>query len=199
MKKLLLFLAVFTLISFRVADTSLTAEERKFAVDELTKTKENLLKSLKGLSEAQLNFKSSPESWSIAECAEHLAISENNLWGIVDGCLKQPADPSRRSEVKVTDADVLKMIADRTNKVKTNEMFEPKGATHAESVKDFTAKRDAHIEFVKTTQEDLRNRYHAFPFGTMDAYQVIMFLSAHTTRHTAQIEEVKTNPNYPKK
>jgi DinB superfamily len=199
MKKILLFMAMLTLVSFNTADTTLTAEERKFAIDELKKTKENLLNSVKGLSKEQLSFKSTPTSWSIAECAEHIAISENNLWGALEGTLKQPADPSRRGEVKSADADVIKMITDRSYKVKTQEMFEPKGLTVEESMKDFTAKRDAHVEFVKATQVDLRNRYAVFPFGTFDSYQFILFMSGHTARHTAQIEEVKADPNYPKK
>jgi uncharacterized damage-inducible protein DinB len=199
MKKLLLFVAVLTLVSFKTADTTLTAEERKFAMDELNRTKENLLNSIKGLSKEQLNFKSTPTSWSIAECTEHLAISEGNLWGALDGALKAPADPAKRAEVKFSDADLLKMITDRTNKIKTPEMFEPKGVTHEDAIKDFTGKRDAHLEYVKTTKDDLRNRYAQFPFATVDAYQVIIFMAGHTTRHTAQIEEVKTDPNYPKK
>src|SRR5690348_5021235 len=100
MKKLLFFVAMLTLVSFKTADTTISAEERKFAIDELTRTKKNLLKSIKGLSKEQLNFKSSPTSWSVAECTEHLAISENNLWAAFEGTLKQPADPSRRGEVK---------------------------------------------------------------------------------------------------
>jgi hypothetical protein len=199
MKKLLLFVAVLSLVSFKTTDTSLTAEERKFGMDELTRTKESLMKSINGLSNEQLNFKSSPESWSIAECVEHIAISENTIWGAVDGALKQPADPARRAEVKVSDTDVVTMVTDRTNKVKTKEIFEPKGATLEESVKDFTEKRNAHLEYVKNTNDDLRNRYAQFPFGTFDAFQVIIFMSAHTARHTAQIEEVKAHENFPKK
>jgi uncharacterized damage-inducible protein DinB len=199
MKKLLIFAVILTLVSFRTADTELTKDERKFAQDELNKTKDNFLKSLKGLSKEQLNFKSTPTSWSIAECAEHIAISEGNLWGALEGALKSPADPSRRAEVKSTDAEVIGMITSRTNKVKTQEAFEPKGATVEQSIKDFTAKRDAHNEFVKTTNEDLRNRYVVFPWVTLDSYQLVLFMSGHTARHTAQIEEVKTDPNYPKK
>jgi len=199
MKKLLFFAVILTLVSFKTADTELTKDERKFAQDELNKTKEIFLKSLKGLSKEQLNFKSTLTSWSIAECAEHIAIAENNLWAALEGSLKQPADPARRVEVKSTDTDVLKMITNRTNKVKTQESFEPKGATLEESIKNFTTKRDAHSEFVKTTQEDLRNRYVVFPWITLDSYQLILFMSGHTARHTAQIEEVKTDPNYPKK
>jgi hypothetical protein len=199
MKKLFLFATILALVSFRPATREITEQERKFAWDELTRTKENLLNSVKGLSKEQLNFKATPTSWSIAECTEHLAISENNIWGAFEGCMKAAADPAKRSEVKFTDPDLIKMITDRSFKVKTNEKFEPKGATHEESVKDFAAKRDTHLEYVKTTKEDLRNHFAQMPFGTLDAYQVIIFMSGHTARHTAQIEEVKADPNYPKK
>ena len=198
MKKLLFFAAILTLVSFKSADT-LTSQERQFAIDELNRTKENLLNSIKGLSKEQLNFKSSPTSWSIAECTEHLAISETNIWGALDGCLKTPADPTKRSDVKFADADLLKMITDRSHKVKTMEAFEPKGATFDESVKNFTSKRDEHLAYIKNTQDDLRNRYAQMPFGTLDAYQVVIFMSGHTARHTAQIAEVKADPNFPKK
>src|SRR5688572_21017394 len=123
MKKLLFFALIFMLVSFKTADTQLTADERKAAIETLNQTKENFLKSLKGLSKEQLNFKSSPTSWSIAECAEHIAISEGNLWGALEGALKSSADPSRRGEVKSTDTEVLNMITSRANKVKTMEPF----------------------------------------------------------------------------
>ena len=35
-------------------------------------------------------------------------------------------------------------------------------------------------------------------FKVMDAYQLILLISAHTERHTAQLNEVKRNPSYPK-
>ena len=34
---------------------------------------------------------------------------------------------------------------------------------------------------------------------TIDAYQWLLLLAAHSARHTAQIEEVKADPNFPKK
>ena len=36
-------------------------------------------------------------------------------------------------------------------------------------------------------------------FKTMDAYQAMLMLSAHSERHTAQINEVKAAAGYPKK
>jgi hypothetical protein len=54
---------------------------------------------------------------------------------------------------------------------------------------------------VKTTQEDLRDHLFDHPvpvIGTLDGYQWIMLISGHTRRHTAQILEVKADPNFPK-
>lgn len=200
MKKILLPFLLLALVSFSGADTKLTEAERKFAVNELNHSSEHLMAAIKGLSEAQLNFKSDPESWSVAECTEHIAISENNIFGMLQGCLKTDPDPSKRSEVKVTDQQLLAMIVDRSKKVKTNEAFVPTGrwGSHEATVKEFLEKRKEHIDFVKTTQEDLRNRYQQLPFGTIDAYQVLLFMSAHNDRHVKQIEEVKANPGFPK-
>ena len=201
MKKLFLPLVALLLCNFNIAETSLTDQERKFASENLAQSKEKFMNAIKGLSKEQLNFKSSPESWSVAECAEHIAISENNIFGAVDGVLKNAPDASKRSELKMSDEEVLKMITDRSHKVKTSEAFVPSGkfGDIEGIVKEFSSKRDAHIAFVKDTKDDLRNRIVTFPFASMDSYQVIVFMSGHTLRHTAQIEEVKANPNFPKK
>ncbi len=127
MKKLILPLVALLLCNFNLVETPLTDQERKAALDHLKMSKEKFLASFKGLSKEQLNFKSSPESWSVAECAEHLAISENNIFGAVDGVMKNPPDASKRSEIKMTDDELMKMITNRTNKIKTSEAFEPSG------------------------------------------------------------------------
>jgi hypothetical protein len=44
-------------------------------------------------------------------------------------------------------------------------------------------------------------RAHSAPhpaFQTLDAYQWILFMAAHSDRHTQQINEVKAQPRYPK-
>lgn len=197
--KLLLLIPVLLLMSFNYA--GLTNSERDFAVKHLQESKANLLNKVKGLSEAQLNFKASPESWSIAECVEHIAISENMIWGMAQGALKAEADPAKHSEVKMTDDGIIGMITNRDQKVKTQEPFEPKNTfgSYKETLKAFTTTRDEHIGYVKKTSDDLRNHYNEFPFGLVDTYQTILFMSGHTKRHTAQIEEVMANANYPKK
>jgi hypothetical protein len=165
----------------------------------LTKSHDHFLNTLEGLNEAQLNYKVTDDSWSIAECAEHIAISENMIFGMLQGTLANEPDPSKRGEVKVSDEGLIAMIEDRSNKVKTSEPFEPSGkyGSFEETVEEFKTKRKEHIEYVKSTQDDLRNRYQQLPFGTVDAYQILLFMSGHTERHIKQMEEVMDDEDFP--
>jgi hypothetical protein len=66
-----------------------------------------------------------------------------------------------------------------------------------EALESFKMNRDKLIEYVKSTDADLRNHVMAMPFGSLDGYQFILFISAHSNRHMQQINEVKANPGFP--
>src|SRR6187402_2850854 len=198
--KLLLFIVAFVTMSFDVPAPGLTDAERDYASKYMQETKDDLLKKVKGLTPEQLNFKADANTWSIAECVEHIAISENNIFGMAQGAMQQAADPSLRKDVKTSDEEIVNMITDRTHKVKTQQPFEPtnKFGSFEASLKEFKAKRDDNIKYIKTTSDDLRNHYNDMPFGKIDSYQTILFMAAHSRRHTEQIVEVMNNPGFPK-
>lgn len=199
--RLLITLLVITGLAGTLKHSSLTKQERKFTVNLMKDTKTEVLNSAKELSEAQLNFKSSPDSWSVLECIDHIALSENNLWQLIEVTMKAPANPEKRSEIKVADDQFVKMIEDRSNKVKTSEAFEPKNAKWKninEALADFKNKRAAHIKYLKSSTEDLRNHVVQMPFGWIDCYQLSLMIAAHSNRHIQQIAEVKNDPNFPK-
>jgi|SRR5215472_760782 len=186
-----------------VADTLASADRDK-AVAELEGSRQAFLDATKGLSPAQWNFKPAPNRWSIAECANHIALSEGFIFGVVtDRVMKSPAAPEKREAAKGKDESVLKIMQDRSFKATAPEPIDPaKNPMPAdESVKQFLSGRAHAIEYVKTTQDDLRDHFmdHPVPaIGTLDAYQWILLMSGHTRRHTAQILEVKADPNFPK-
>ena len=188
-----------TTMAEAASQTTLTDEERSMVVGELEKSRDLLSESVAGLTEAQLNYKNSEDAWSIAECVEHLAISEKAFGEMLKGALEKEADASRRMEVKMTDGDLLNIIRDRSNKVKTSEPFEPSGkfGSHEETLGAMVGMRNAHIAYMQETQDDLRNRYGELPFGTIDGVQMILFMSGHTERHTAQIMEIKESNGFP--
>ncbi len=198
---LLLALLVITGLAGTITPTSITSKERKFAANHFKDTKSDMLKTVKGLSQAQLEFKAAPDKWSIKECTYHIAIAENNLWQMLEATMKQPANPEKRSEIKMTDEQVISMLEARSKKFKTTEFLDSKNIpfkTLGEAMESFKSQRADHIKYIKTTTEDLRNHVAQLPVGWIDCYQICLFMSVHSNRHIQQIEEVKANPNFPK-
>ncbi|SMD33099.1 DinB superfamily protein [Reichenbachiella faecimaris] len=199
-KTLLLIQALILFGLQTYAQQKLTKEEKNTAINHLKQSQSELLIAVKDLSEGQLNYKPSEDAWSIAETMEHIAISEKNIFGIVEMTLKTDPDPSKRSEVMMADEQLLAMITSRDQKVKTRPEFEPTNSfgSFQGSLDAFNMQRKSNIAFVKKTKEDLRNRYFDFPFGKVDAYQVVLFMSGHTQRHMKQIVEIIKSEEFPK-
>jgi len=196
-----LFLPVALLIFFGFANVSgITEKERKDAISYFKETQKNLAEEIRGLSENQLKWKPADSVWSATDCVEHIALSEKNLFDWAMGTLKENADPSKRSKLKFDDDGVKKFITDRSFRVKTREGFIPTGqfGNAAQTLAVFNERREALIKYMKDTEDDLRNHFAELPFGLMDTYQLLIFLSAHTKRHTLQIAELKSNPDFPK-
>ena len=200
MRKLFSLVSLLVLFSFATADIELTQKERDDAISHFKETEKNLAKEIKGLSENQLNWKPADSVCSAAECVEHIAISEKNIFDWAMGTLKEKADPSKRSERKYSDEEIKKIITDRSFRVKTREGFIPTGqfGNAQQSLAVFNERRAALIKYVKETKDDLRNHFAETPLGTTDIYQLLLFLSGHTQRHTLQIAELKSLPGFPK-
>lgn len=199
--KTLIILFFLPLLFFQSVQEPLSKKERKFAIDHLNQTKNDLIKSIKGLSEAQLKFKADSTRWSIADCVEHLALTEALFGQMIQGAMQKPADPAKRAEIKFTDDVIIAKVIDRSGKAQAPEIIRPSGkfASTAEALKNLQENRDKTIQYFKTTQDDLRNHLGAHPlFGTIDVYQMYLLVSAHCKRHTLQIEEVKAQANFPK-
>lgn len=180
----------------------ITEQERTYAVNFLNATEAGVFSAVKGLSDAQLKFKASPDKWSVEECVKHIATAEKTLLAMVEESLKKAPNPEKRAEIKFTDKDLVAAVEDRSHKSKTFAALEPANsnyATVAEALADFKTNREKLIAFMKSTQDDLRDHISVLPIGTYDAYQFILLISAHTNRHTQQIEEVKAHANFPKK
>lgn len=203
MKKIA-FLAVLAVTTLAATTPTLTQGERDRAVAEFEGSRQAFLDATKGLSPAQWSFKSAPDRWSVAECSQHIALSENFIFGVIsEKVLKSPAAPEKREVAKGKEEFILKAVQDRSQKFKAPEPLDPtqRPMSPEDSVKLFLESRARTIEYVKTTQDDLRDHFmdHPVPaIGTLDGYQWLLLISGHTRRHTLQILEVKADPNFPK-
>jgi len=180
----------------------LSKEEREVAINDLQATRKLFLDSIANLSEAQWNFKPAPDVWSVAEVAEHIAVSEDTLFDLVtERIMKSPAQPERRAEVKGKDTIVLEKVVDRSQKAQAPEILRPthRWPTQQALVDHFKESRDRTIGYVEHTDDALRDHFFDHPLlGAMDGYQWLLLITAHSHRHTLQIEEVKANANFPK-
>lgn len=180
----------------------LTAKERDYAVQFLKETESGVFDAVKNLNNAQSTFRPGAGKWSVEDCVKHIAEAEKVLWAMIEESLKHPANPEKRQGIKFTDQQLIKAVEDRSQKSKTFEALEPANSnykTMAEALASFKENREKLMNFVKSTKEDLRNHVAVIPIGTYDAYQFILLISAHSNRHTQQIEEIKANIDYPKK
>jgi hypothetical protein len=177
-----------------------TDEDRAKALAYLEKTKAGVIDAAKGLSDAQLNYKIAPERWSVAQVLEHIASAEDMLFGMTEGqAMKGPARTDGE-DVHAIDQLILTAIPDRSQKRSAPEPLIPNDRFHGAkpSLEHFEASRDKTIAFLKNTQ-GLRDHAIDSPLGKkLDPYQWLLFIAAHSDRHTKQMLEVKTDPNFPK-
>ncbi|MGH9310981.1 MAG: DinB family protein [Vicinamibacterales bacterium] len=173
--------------------------DRDAAVKYLEETRDAFVKSIDGLSEAQWTFKPGPDRWSIAEVAEHIALSEPMLLQLVSEKVMKAPKPAVGA-AKATDQQVIALVTDRTQKAQAPETLRPtnRWAAREALTKDFLAARQKTIDYVKSTDDP---RAHAVPHPALEAdvdgHQWVLYLAGHSARHTAQLNEVQTSAGYP--
>jgi len=177
-----------------------TPAEKDRALQYLESTRKNVLEATKGLSEAQWNFKPAPDRWSVAQVMEHIAAAEDFIRGMVkEKLMVAPAGEAGR-DIKKTDESVLAMVPDRSHKAQAPEPLVPgnRFGSPEGSLKHFLETRAETEEFLKSTG-GLRDHVMDSPLGKLDGYEFVLFIAAHSERHTKQINEVKADPSFPKK
>jgi hypothetical protein len=199
-KRGVIFLVAVACMALVAQAQSLSAADREKALKYLESTKQGVADATAGLSAAQWNFKPAPEKWSIAEVTEHIAAAEDFLRArIVEKVMVGPARPAGENVAEI-DAMVLKMVPDRSHPAQAPDPLKPTNrfGSPESSLKHFMDARAATEDYLNKTQ-DLRDHATDSPFGKkLDGYEWILFIAAHSERHTKQIQEVKSNPNFPK-
>jgi hypothetical protein len=200
MKRLFAVIAIVLHVSIAAYSQSVTQADRDRALKYLESTKQGVLDATAGLSEAQWNFKPGPDRWSVAEVTEHIATAEGFLRGmIVEKVMTAPPRPDG-DDVTAIDELVLTAVPDRTQHRQAPEPLKPAnqyGSPQA-SLKQFIESRGVTEDFLRT-HDDLRAHAIDGPLGKkLDAYEWVLFIGAHSARHTKQILEVKADPNFPK-
>jgi hypothetical protein len=177
-------------------------DDRKYLVENLSRTRDSIIKETKNLSQAQWNFKESPGRWSINQVVEHLAYWELLLQREVTQALVAGARPEL-SDDKRTDSSVISFLMEEKPHISTEytkpfTYTVPLGLNQGENnVAWFLKMRNESIGFVDSTASNLR--VYFLRQGRGNVHQVLITIFAHTDRHLRQIRRVKSDPGYPKK
>lgn len=200
--RLLITLLVVTGLAGTMNNSSVSMEERKYALNSLKDSRNELLGEVKDLSAEQLDYKSPSSQLSIKNCLLQMMWNEKKLWEIITSVSVQPANPEKRTEIKFTDKQLVAMIEKGSITISGANTFKQANAPWKNvdaTLLSFKNLRNEHIKYMKTSTEDLRNHVVHTPAGSFDCYQYILVIAAETKRFARQIEQIKRNPQFPKK
>lgn len=142
------------------------------------------------------SLRPSPEAWSVAEIAEHLAIIEERLSKLFPVILtKAEAGGLHRSaEQPFQPVSVAQMIErSKLEKYTAPETARPTGTVPlADSLARLDRSRESIRALVPRLEAlDLTGVTYPHPaFGPLSAYQWLIFIGAHEDRHLRQIESL---------
>lgn len=185
------------------ADAHMTAEEKMKVLNWLEESHKEFIAAIDGVTEEQWKWKPAPNRWSVGETAEHIVLAEALLFATLQKAVASPANPDWETKTKGKTEFIERVMAPRLGKAQAPEPIVPKGSmTAAQAREQFENQRAEIMKFVTSTDIALKEHTadHPFPvFGTLNAYQWLIYVPLHTERHDKQIAEVKASPGYPAK
>ncbi|HMW66381.1 MAG: hypothetical protein BWZ05_01279 [Bacteroidetes bacterium ADurb.BinA245] len=197
----LLAFLVITGLAGTVHNTAISKPERKTALGLLKESRNEVINSVKDLSLHQLNFKSIKDQNSVKQIIFQIAATEKNLWQTFKSAMDGQDTPDRRKEIKLSDTQLIHLIeneeADFKMGTTQKEDFNSYKSIQ-EALQSFKSLRAAHIKYMKSSTEDLRNHVVEMPFGYIDCYQLCLLMGAYSNYLVEKIERLKTDPRFPK-
>lgn len=172
---------------------------KEFLNNYFQSTANRLQSVVSGFSEEQLSFLPNDSTWSVAQVLEHIVTTEAAILQMVKQNFQSESIDTTRTEIP-TDQEFIAMVTDRSQKGNAPEMLQPTGkyANLQAVLNEFTTTRDSIQQFIQQTPiETMRAQISDSPAGTIDGYQNLLLIPAHTERHTKQIEEVMANQEFP--
>ena len=178
-----------------------TPVSRDAAVAQLVTSGRTYVAAFGPLTDAQWTWAPDHRTWSASQIAEHLVLMDETAAQLLGERFNLLEALSFTDEKRVRkDAMIPIATVDRQTRIEAPERIRPTGrfANRAACVAAFTAARDALVTVVRTSSVDYRERGRAHPLlGMFDGVQWMIFVVAHTSRHLAQLAELRAQPGFP--
>ncbi len=169
----------------------MTPEQKITTQRLLDESSSAFLEIIHSIPDDRWKVKPAEDRWSVAEIAEHIVLVEAALLRKVRGLLATPPASVVLGDPSTLDR-LTEGVAGRQGRVQAPTTLLPTGEwTKAEVMAKFGAHREAMELFVNTNTESLD--HHTAPnafFGTLTAFDWLVYGPLHTTRHIHQLREI---------
>ncbi|HLJ44759.1 MAG TPA: DinB family protein [Bryobacteraceae bacterium] len=169
------------------------AAERESVVAYLERTRDEMLGLATRLTAEQREFRDGSNRWSVADCMEHIVVTETAIRKQLERVLAGPPDVEHRGSTAHKDTILTERVAPRRGRAQAPEAAHPAGRwpDFGELSRRFEETRAATIALARNSEADLRCYFFPHPIlKDLDVYQWLVFFAAHTERHLKQAEEV---------
>ena len=174
-----------------------TEADRKYLLDNLIRSEEEIIAETKNLTKGQWNFKESADRWSINQIVEHIALWEILFMHEISRALATEPNPTFTAE---PDSVFLDQDSKGLNAMDYTKPFSfaiPLGNNEGKTnVIWLTTMRNESIDYLKNETKNIKLQYDYC--GGANVHQYYLAIFSHTDRHLRQIKKVKTHPKYPK-
>jgi len=161
------------------------------------------------LTEAQLNWKPSPEQWSVAQCLEHLAAATRGFDPYFAAALQRAkskpltADPPIYKPTKMGNWLARHVAPDSPRKLRSPKRFRPADASAIQgSLQMFLDEQQKFIDFVRECQgidyNKTRLRSPVTPLVRYSLADAFVITVLHAQRHLAQARRVRETSEFPR-
>ena len=150
-------------------------EEREFVLRHLADSRERLIRTVDGLSQEQRYFRSAEDRWSIAECVEHITVTESLFFKKVQEAAQAPPGPrcgagcAQQGPVNSRAGSRPRHSPEGPGRVDANP---GRWTDFEELLRQFESWRERSLRFAAVTQANLRIHFFEHPrLGDLDCYQ----------------------------
>ena len=160
-----------------------------------------------GLSDAQLNWKPSPDKWSIAQCLEHLKAASSGFNSYFVEALTRgrrryaTASPPAYRPTFMGRWLIKHVEPESARKLRAPKIFKPSTSNVQHALQDFLDQQQTFLKFVgETTGIDYNRTRLRSPvtplirYSLADAYVITV---SHEQRHLQQAQRVRETPGFP--
>lgn len=177
-------------------------------VEHLDAIKQEVLKNFSVLTEIQLNWKDEPQRWSIAQCLDHLIVSNKQYFPVFDKILSHTYQPTFWQKfspfTSFIGRQMIKSLGpDASRKVKGPKIFAPSNEHFLASIVYHFAQHQHDLKnyFLELLKQDASRIVISSPVTPVITYSLkdaLRLIAVHEQRHINQALQLFHHANFPR-